>query len=203
MPKPAEVPAAAGKRMCGICNKPLSQYNRDDICMSHKAEAIAKYRKKVDVQAKESRAMFAFIAEFHRAGSAKDMFEEAKQTPLTPFKRRGMMELERSPEALGLLKLASMIFRLTMPGILRKSTDPAKGLKARLARDVLAYLMKQDLDMTNEDIAAFLGYTYVPRVNEGVRRIAAAMHAEDLDEDIICAVDVIRNERDLHLAEEA
>lgn len=89
-----------------------------------------------------------------------------------------------------------------MPGILRKSRDSNKGTKARLVRDILIYLMRKDLDLEVDDIATFLGYSLY-RVHEGLRRIERAvldkvdLDGIDVDEDIICAVDMVREERDL------
>jgi hypothetical protein len=186
-------PAEAGKRRCGICSKPLSQYNKDDICMSHKAEDVLKYRANSEKKSKESRALHAFIREFHHAGAVEDMLTEAKKGESARNKRRPVIELEHYVEALGLLKIASLIFRLSMPAILRKTSTSSK---PKTARDVLTYIMRKDLEMSSEDIATFFGYAYLPRVAEAVERISKAMLAE-FDEDIVCAVDLVRQERDV------
>lgn len=183
----------SAKRRCGICGKSLSQYNQDEICMSHKAEDVSRYRENKKQHDKESRAILAFIKEFHGESTPQEMLAKAKRTEQSPARRRAVTELERYPEALGLLKVASLIFRLSMHGILRKGTTSPK---PRVARDVLSYVMTKDLGMSREDIAIFLGYKYVPRVAEGVERIERAMLE---DEDLILAVDLVRDEHAVRL----
>jgi hypothetical protein len=189
MPKP-ESPAAAGKRICGICSKPLSQYNRDDICMSHKPEDIARYRSRVERQAKESRAIASFVREFHGESTAAEMFQTAlkkskgAQTP----RKVPVTELERYTEAVGLLKSASRVFRISMFSILRlTSVNP----KYKVVRSVLMYLMKKELQMEIEDIGIFLGYNYTPNIRVAIEKVTYDLLE---DEDIILAVDLVREE---------
>lgn len=199
MTQPSQVPAVSGKRLCGICNKPLANYNKDDICMSHNAADVAKYRERVEKQSKESRAIQSFIKEFHKESTVKEMFVAADQAS-EPSKRMARTELEQYPEALGVLRVGSLIFRLTMPSILQKNpTDSGLAAKRKFVRDVLTYIMRRDLKMTPEAIATFFGYRYLPRVAEGVERI---QHGLLDDEEIILAVDLVREERALRLARE-
>ncbi|MBP7770521.1 MAG: hypothetical protein KA066_01260 [Candidatus Pacebacteria bacterium] len=187
MPQAAK-PAAAGKRLCGICNKPLSMYNKDDICMSHKAEDIARYREKNQDQGRESRALLAFIKEAHTADTVKEVLDKAKNRKLSSAQRKAVTDLERYPESIALLRIASRVFRMSMTVILRKSsTSP----KSKIVRDVLAYIMRKDLEMPPEDVATFFNYQYLPRVPEAVERITRAMLD---DEDMILAVDLVREE---------
>ncbi len=181
-------PASTGKRMCGICRKPLSMYNKSDICMSHKAEDVVAYREKVARQDKRSRAIQSFIKEFHKESTAQDMLAAAAEAEQTPTRKRAVTELAQYSEALGVLKVASLIFRLSMPGILRKKSTSSK---PKVARDVVSYIMRRDLKMKPEEIALILGYHYLPRVAEGVDRVSQALLE---DEDIICAVDLVREE---------
>lgn len=187
MPQAAK-PAAAGKRLCGICEKPLSMYNKDDICMSHKAEDIDDYRKKVENSGRQSRALIAFIKEAHTTDAADEMLNKAKNSRLTSAQRKAITELEKYPESIALLRIASRIFRMSVPLIMRKSsTSP----KSKVARDVLTYIMRKDFQMPPEDVASFFGYQWLPRVPEAVERIQSAMLD---DEDMILAVDLVREE---------
>ncbi|MEI9956777.1 MAG: hypothetical protein WDM90_10860 [Ferruginibacter sp.] len=156
--------------------------------MSHKADAVAKYRAKVAKETKESRAILSFVKEFHGAGSVEEMFAEAKKKDLTPQKRKVAIELEQYPESLCLLRIASSIFRHKMPSILRKSSTSSE---KKFVRDVLCYVMHTDLGMSRDDIAIFLGYSFPPVVSLAVENIAQA-YIEN--EDVILAVDLLRNE---------
>ena len=157
--------------------------------MSHKAADVARYRDKMHASSKESRAILSFVQEFHGAGALEDMFKEAKKAPLSETRRRTAEELEKHPEALCLLQVASRTFRLSMPTILRKQSTSTK--KVKVVRDVLAYVMHKDLEMSCEDICIFLGLRYEPVVTEAINYISEVFLE---DEDIILAVDLVRKE---------
>jgi hypothetical protein len=105
------------KRLCKLCGRALSQYNKDEICMSHKPEDAAQFRDQRDRESKNSHAILAFIKEFHQEGTPQKMLAAAKRSVTTAHQQRAVTELERYPEALGLLKMASLVFRLPMPDI--------------------------------------------------------------------------------------
>ena len=189
MAVPVLPPAGAGKRICGICGKPLSQYNKDDICMSHKAGDVAAYREKAAKQVKESRAIAAFVREFHGESTAAEMLQvAATKRQKRSVVRKEVLSLDEYAKALGLLKSASRVFRLSMFSVLRLTST---NKKYKIAREVLIYLMSSELKMELEDIGTFLGYTYLPNVRVSIDNIRNKLLE---DEDIILAVDLVLNE---------
>lgn len=181
-------PAEPGKRICGICGRPLSQYNKSDICQWHSAEDTAKFRETQWQQGRNSRELMAFVKAFHKEGTIDEMFEKASKPAAKPRQQRAATELAQYHEALGLLKVASMVFRLSMPAILRIRATQTKN---KVAREVMMYIMQQDLKMSVEDIVTFFGYKYPPNVTDSIKGISKAFME---DEDIILAIDLVRED---------
>lgn len=188
MPANPTPPAQAGKRPCGICGRPLSRYNKSDICEWHSPEDTAKFRAEQWENNRKNRELMAFVKEFHAAGTVDDMFAEASKPAAKPRLKRAATEIEQYHEALGLLKVGSMVFRLTMPAILRiRATQQ----KHKTARAVMMYVMQHDLGMSVEDIVTFFGYRYAPNATDAIKWIERSFIE---DEDIILAVDLVRED---------
>lgn len=165
----------------------MNSYNTTSYCGWHKQADVEAYLKAAAAQDIRSRELRSFVKEFHKAGVAGNMFNEARISNKERF-RESAVKLKNYHEALGVLKVSSMVFRLSMPTLLRISSTN-KNMK--VARSVMAYVMSTDLEMSANDIATFFGYTYVPAVTELVTKIKNALLD---DEDIICAVDLVREE---------
>jgi hypothetical protein len=203
---PQQVPTS-GKRLCGICNKPLNTHNKNDFCLSHSTADKLAYQSRQEASSARSREFFSFVKQFHQEGAVEDMF--AKAAVAAPKLNTAITEIPQYPEALGLLKAASMVFRLPMPVLLRarvtapkqKTEDyietPAsrrtelKNIRHKAARDVMMYLMKYDLHMEVGQISDFFGFKYPPNVAVSIQKISDALID---DEDIILAVDLMRRD---------
>ncbi len=179
--------AEAGPKLCGICGRKMSIYNKTPYCGWHKQEDVEKFLTSQVDPDKRSRELRTFVNEFHKAGIAKNMFSEAKISPRESL-RIAARKLERYYEALGVLKVGSMVFRLSMPTLLKVHSTNKNG---KTARAVMSYVMARNLEMKIEDIAIFFGYRYAPAISEMVKKVEVALLE---DEDIICAVDLVREE---------
>lgn len=180
-------------RVCGICPRILSKYNKNPFCNGHSAEDILAYNTRVEKSAKGNRELRAFVGEHHKAGALADMFAEAEKRKTA---RLSKTEIAQYHEGLRLVYIASRTFHISMPSIFKLSSTSKN---AKLARDVVGHILYAELKTSLDDICSFFGYKMDSTVLANLKQTRYLMLES---EDMILAVDIVYREYQLQVSEE-
>ena len=186
--------AAPQKRTCGICGRPLSQYNKNDFCNGHPPEEILAYNQKKEESVRDNRTLRSFMEEFHGEKTDDKAFvAKAKRAKGTRKVKASPSQTPHHNECTRLVRIAARKFHVSIKSI-ESLASPSQ------ARDILCYVMETELKMDMEEIQKFFGYGVLYTVREAVKRV----RDELIDnEKIILAVDIVLGEYKIQIKEDS